>query len=151
MCKWTISTWVNQSFNHLSLEIFPGIFPSGSANHDLYLSAWEGYLTREPFGELVLRLAGYYERALKIDPARYTKRSGACPNICGQLCCCASSGRMSGRAPISTRCRASLSQCFLLRWRHPPQAGIWLQRILSRRLRGERRSTPRFTPGPQSP
>ena len=55
--------------------LFPRIFPSGSANHDLYLAAWEGYLTREPFGELVLRLAGYYERALKIDPAQYTKRN----------------------------------------------------------------------------
>jgi hypothetical protein len=55
--------------------LFPRIFPAGSANRDLYLAAWEGYLTREPFGELLLRLADYYERALKIGPSQYTKRS----------------------------------------------------------------------------
>jgi hypothetical protein len=55
--------------------LFSRLFPSGSANHDPYLAAWEGYLTREPFGELLLRLADYYERALKIEPAQYTKRN----------------------------------------------------------------------------
>ena len=55
--------------------LFSRIFPSEPANHDLYLAAWEGYLTREPFGELLLRLADYYQRALKIEPAQYTKRS----------------------------------------------------------------------------
>jgi hypothetical protein len=55
--------------------LFSRIFPSGSANHDLYLAAWEGYLTQGPFGELLLRLADYYGRALKIEPAQYTKRN----------------------------------------------------------------------------
>jgi hypothetical protein len=55
--------------------LFPRVFPADPEEHDLYLAAWEGYLTREPFGELLFHLVDYYQRALKIDPSRYTKRN----------------------------------------------------------------------------
>jgi hypothetical protein len=57
-----------------AVTLFSRIFPSDTANHDLYLAAWEGYLTRGPFEELLLRLADRYVRSLEIEPAQYTKR-----------------------------------------------------------------------------
>jgi hypothetical protein len=51
------------------------IFPIERAKRDIYLAAWEGYLTREPFGKLLTRLESYYRRALEIAPSDYTKRA----------------------------------------------------------------------------
>ena len=50
------------------------IFPADFERMDLYLAAWEGYLTRDPYGALLFQLDDYYQRALEIDPACYTKR-----------------------------------------------------------------------------
>jgi hypothetical protein len=54
--------------------LFFRVFPADPAKHDLHLAAWEGYLTREPYGELLSWLEPYYRRALKLGPSRYTKR-----------------------------------------------------------------------------
>jgi len=55
--------------------IMPQIFPVDPKKNDLYLAAWEGYLTgnllyQELFGEL----SDYYRRAIISDPAKYTPR-----------------------------------------------------------------------------
>jgi hypothetical protein len=54
--------------------VFSRLFPADRAKNDLYLAAWEGYLTREPYGELLFCLEPYYRRALELDPALYSKR-----------------------------------------------------------------------------
>jgi putative transcriptional regulator len=55
-------------------EVFARLFPEDVKKHDLYLAAWEGYLTQEPFGDLFMALEPYYGRALKLDPVSYTQR-----------------------------------------------------------------------------
>ena len=54
--------------------IVPQIFPGDPTKNDLYLAAWEGYLTGSLYKELFEELSDYYRRAIILDPAQYTPR-----------------------------------------------------------------------------
>lgn len=55
-------------------KILPNIFTKDPAKTDLYLAAWEGYLTASLYPELFEKLHNEYARAISLDPASYTKR-----------------------------------------------------------------------------
>lgn len=50
------------------------IFPNDPDKKDLYLAAWEGYLTRELYHELFVDFTELYRRAIQLNPAQYTPR-----------------------------------------------------------------------------
>jgi hypothetical protein len=54
--------------------LFPEIFPIDPERKDLYLAAWEGYLSNKLHPDLFAALAEQYNRAIQFDPAQYTKR-----------------------------------------------------------------------------
>ena len=54
--------------------IVPQIFPADPTKNDLYLAAWEGYLTGTLYQELFEELSDYYRRAIILDPAQYPPR-----------------------------------------------------------------------------
>jgi hypothetical protein len=54
--------------------LIPEIFPAEAKKKDLYLAAWEGYLTRSLSEELFEELKGVYVRAIDFDPEEYTPR-----------------------------------------------------------------------------
>lgn len=56
--------------------LVPTIFPSDSSKHDLYLAAWEGYLTNPLYEELFFdpTIQNLYSRAITLSPDNYTKR-----------------------------------------------------------------------------
>jgi hypothetical protein len=54
--------------------IVPQIFSADLTKHDLYLAAWEGYLTGNLYQELFEELGDYYRQAIILDPAQYTPR-----------------------------------------------------------------------------
>ncbi|MFA4846160.1 MAG: hypothetical protein WC654_06410, partial [Patescibacteria group bacterium] len=58
--------WVN--------GLLPSIFPEGAENKDLFLAAWEGYLTESLYKELYEKLENVYKRAIALDSTKYTKR-----------------------------------------------------------------------------
>ncbi|MDO8591236.1 MAG: hypothetical protein Q7R65_04665 [bacterium] len=62
--------------DHLWMEkdIFPKLFSTDIAKHDLYLAAWEGYLSSSLYDELFKKLHDEYARAIALDPTTYTKR-----------------------------------------------------------------------------
>ncbi len=56
-------------------ELFPRIFLVDEEKSDLYLSAWEGYLSWSTlYSELFDVLMDYYKRAITWDPDRYSQR-----------------------------------------------------------------------------
>lgn len=55
-------------------ELIPKIFPEDSKKRDLYLAAWEGYIATNIYGEMFLDFKFLYERAVRLNPADYTKR-----------------------------------------------------------------------------
>lgn len=55
-------------------NIFPKLFSKDVSKHDMYLAAWEGYLSSSLYDELFKKLHDEYIRAIKLDPAVYTKR-----------------------------------------------------------------------------
>ena len=55
-------------------EVIPKIFTKDGAKKDLYLAAWEGYLSAALYYELFNKLHDEYVRAIALDPAAYTKR-----------------------------------------------------------------------------
>jgi len=54
--------------------LLPLIFQSDPDKKDLYLAAWEGYLSTNLYKELFDELVGFYERAINLDSDSYTKR-----------------------------------------------------------------------------
>lgn len=56
--------------------LIPKIFPSDDKKFDLYLSAWEGYVSANIYGDMFSdsNFKKLYERAIKINPDDYTKR-----------------------------------------------------------------------------
>jgi hypothetical protein len=55
-------------------NIVPIIFSADPKKKDLYLAAWEGYLTQNLFLEFFEEFKGYYRQAILLDPAQYTPR-----------------------------------------------------------------------------
>jgi len=55
-------------------KLLPAIFTKDSEKADLYLAAWEGYLTTSLYPEMFEKLHDEYARAIALDPASYTKR-----------------------------------------------------------------------------
>ena len=55
-------------------SIVPQIFPADPTKKDLYLAAWEGYLTGNLYQELFEELKDYYKRAITLGPDQYTQR-----------------------------------------------------------------------------
>lgn len=55
-------------------EVIPNIFSDDPTKKDMYLAAWEGYLSATLYYELFGRLHDEYARAIKLDPISYTKR-----------------------------------------------------------------------------
>jgi hypothetical protein len=55
-------------------SLFSEIFSNLSGKKDLYLAAWEGYLSNNLYKELFDDLRSYYERAIALNPDNYTKR-----------------------------------------------------------------------------
>jgi len=57
-------------------KLLPEIFPVDDNKLDLYLSAWEGYLSSNLFIEIFLdsNFVDLYSRAIVLSPDRYTKR-----------------------------------------------------------------------------
>lgn len=55
-------------------SILSRVFPADPAISDLYLAAWEGYLTGNLCKELFEELSDHYRRAILLDPAQYTPR-----------------------------------------------------------------------------
>jgi len=55
-------------------DIMPQIFRADTKRNELYLAAWEGYLTGDLYQELFEELADYYRRAIIMDSAQYTPR-----------------------------------------------------------------------------
>jgi hypothetical protein len=62
-----------------AMSLVPVIFSADPANKDLYLAAWEGYLTSAVYQELFAEpeMAKLYERAIAFPRGEYTKRSYA--------------------------------------------------------------------------
>lgn len=57
-------------------DIIPKIFPDNPGENDLYLAAWEGYLSRDDlYQELFEELSAYYQRAILLNPGQYTLRT----------------------------------------------------------------------------
>jgi hypothetical protein len=54
--------------------LLPQIFPADSDKKDLYLAAWEGYLTTNLYKELFVELQDFYSRAIGLNTEDYTKR-----------------------------------------------------------------------------
>ncbi len=52
--------------------LLPKVFPE--KNDDLYLAAWEGYLSASLYGDMFTDFSDLYERAIKFDSVNYTKR-----------------------------------------------------------------------------
>lgn len=50
------------------------IFSHNESRKDLYLAAWEGYLSASLYRELLVLLNNEYEYAISLDPVTYTKR-----------------------------------------------------------------------------
>ncbi len=50
------------------------IFSEDAEKHDLYLAAWEGYISANIYGDIFSEFKNLYERAIKLDPNSYTKR-----------------------------------------------------------------------------
>lgn len=55
-------------------KLLPIIFTKDPAKVDLYLAAWEGYLTASLYPEMFEKLHDEYARAIALDPSSYTKR-----------------------------------------------------------------------------
>lgn len=55
-------------------KLLPTIFTKEPAKTDLYLAAWEGYLTSSLYPELFEKLHDEYTRAIALDADSYTKR-----------------------------------------------------------------------------
>jgi hypothetical protein len=51
------------------------IFPENSDKKDLYLSAWEGYISNSLYKEMITDFGNLYKRAIHIKSKDYTKRS----------------------------------------------------------------------------
>jgi len=56
-------------------SLLPEIFSQEKSKTDLYLAAWEGYLTSALYTELFAELQGEYSRAVALDSSDYPKRS----------------------------------------------------------------------------
>jgi hypothetical protein len=56
-------------------SLLPEIFSTDTEKADLYLAAWEGYLTSALYVELFDELQGEYSRAIATDSSSYPKRS----------------------------------------------------------------------------
>jgi len=56
--------------------LLPLLFPTEPEKHDLYLAAWEGFLSASLYEEMFFDplIAPLYSRAMNEQPARYTKR-----------------------------------------------------------------------------
>jgi len=54
--------------------IMPLLFPKDTTKKDLYLAAWEGYLSSTLYDELFKKFHDEYARAIALDPTTYTKR-----------------------------------------------------------------------------
>jgi hypothetical protein len=54
--------------------LLPELFPLDPDKKDLYLAAWEGYLSNKLHPDLFASLEGEYQRAMVLSPAEYTKR-----------------------------------------------------------------------------
>lgn len=54
--------------------IWPKLFSKDPDKKDLYLAAWEGYLSASLYDELFKKLHDEYIRAIALDPSTYTKR-----------------------------------------------------------------------------
>jgi len=54
--------------------IWPRLFSKDPDKKDLYLAAWEGYLSASLYDELFKKLHDEYIRAIALDPNTYTKR-----------------------------------------------------------------------------
>jgi len=54
--------------------IWPKLFSKDQDKKDLYLAAWEGYLSASLYDELFKKLHDEYIRAIALDPDTYTKR-----------------------------------------------------------------------------
>ena len=50
------------------------IFSDDTEKHDLYLAAWEGYISANIYGDIFSEFKNLYERAIKLDPNSYTDR-----------------------------------------------------------------------------
>jgi hypothetical protein len=55
--------------------LFPEIFPKDDpSKKDIYLAAWEGYLSNTLYDKLFAALSDYYSHAIALDPKEYTER-----------------------------------------------------------------------------
>lgn len=50
------------------------IFSDDTEKHDLYLAAWEGYISANIYGDIFSEFKNLYERAIRLDPNSYTDR-----------------------------------------------------------------------------
>lgn len=55
-------------------SLMPKIFSEGEENFDLYLAAWEGYISANIYGDIFSEFKNLYERAININPNSYTDR-----------------------------------------------------------------------------
>lgn len=55
-------------------SLMPKIFSQDEDQFDLYLAAWEGYLSANIYGDMFVQFGDLYERAIQIDPKTYTER-----------------------------------------------------------------------------
>ncbi|MDP2655704.1 MAG: hypothetical protein Q8P17_04255 [bacterium] len=55
-------------------KLLPTIFTKEPEKVDLYMAAWEGYITTCLYPEMFEKLHDEYARAITLDPASYTKR-----------------------------------------------------------------------------
>lgn len=56
------------------LGLLPKIFPKEPEKKDLYLAAWEGYLSADVYAGIFPLFSDLYQRAIELDSSQYTKR-----------------------------------------------------------------------------
>lgn len=55
-------------------KLLPQIFPIEQEKKDLYLAAWEGYLTANLYQEMFIAFKDFYNRAIDLNAENYTRR-----------------------------------------------------------------------------